>query len=79
MEQQRNDTVVFIRYVSHRARHRLYIFLERKPTSYYSLRRPCTYGIGAITPEEEAQLRKAKVKGWTRLRGPYEDLCQCWE
>ena len=68
--------MIFIRFASHRARHNGLAALTRKPQAYWSLhRRTGPGGVYAVTEDEIKAMRSAR---FTRLRGPYADLRECW-
>ena len=74
------ETRIFISVHSHRARDRVFGRIGAH-TGYWSMDR-ASYGFYLVTADELAALRGAgwakPVKGWTRLRPPYDDLGRCW-
>lgn len=73
---------MFIKFSSHRARDNCLRALGRKgDQSYYisftSKRSEMHHqGIYDIPKEELEKIKD--IKGWTRLRGPFDDLMKCW-
>jgi hypothetical protein len=76
--------VIYIRFGSHRAREYGLRALGRRPQAYFSLTRETGPGGVYAVSEEEYTAIRAAIAGarWqhsvTRLRGPYDDLMECW-
>ena len=73
--------MIYIRFASHRAREYGLRALDRQPQAYWSLARETgPGGVYAVT-EAECQAMRAYSDHarFTRLRGPYEDLRECWK
>lgn len=70
----------FIRFGSHRARMYGLQALPRKPQAYWSFKRDTgPGGVYEVTEEEIARMRASSHHArFTRLRGPYDDLRECW-
>jgi len=72
--------MIYIRFSSHRARAYGLRALDRKPQAYYSFkRRTHPGGVYAVTEDEARAMRAySNHARFTRLRGPFEDLWECW-
>jgi hypothetical protein len=72
--------VIYIRFSSHRAREYGLRALDRKPQAYWSLKRRTGPGGVYLVTEDEARAMRAYSghARFTRLRGPFEDLWECW-
>lgn len=72
--------MIYIRFSSHRARQYGLRALDRKPQAYWSMRRRThPGGVYAVTEAEIATMRVSwRHARFTRLRGPFADLRQCW-
>lgn len=67
---------MFVMFQSHRQRQNGLEAIGRKPQGYWSLKRKTHKGVYDVTPEE-AEIMRAYAD-FTVLRGPYDDLLQCW-
>lgn len=74
------EDFVYIRFSSHRARTYGLRAIERQPQAYWSLKRETgPGGVYAVTPAElHVMLEYSRHVRLTCLRGPYEDLRECW-
>lgn len=72
--------LIYIRFQSHRARRYGLQALSRTPTAYWSqTRQTSPGGVYAITEAEVATMRASAVHArLTRIRGPFNDLQECW-
>jgi len=72
--------VPYIRFASHRAREYGLRALPRRPQAYYSFRRQTgPGGVYLVTEPEIDQMRASSGHArFTRLRGPVDDLLECW-
>jgi predicted DCC family thiol-disulfide oxidoreductase YuxK len=73
------QTGIYVLFTSHRSRDKaLREIGDPAPQAYYSWRRETGKGVYLLT---EAQIEAIAhlARGWRRLRGPYEDLLQCWK
>lgn len=72
--------MIYIRFSSHRARDYGLRAIDRKPQAYWSLTRNThPGGVYAVTEAEAEQMRAYSDHArFTRLRGPYDDLRECW-
>lgn len=69
--------IVWIRFGSHRAREKaLSAVPEMREKGHFSFRRETGRGAYPWPAERLADLER--IKGWTRLRGPFNDLMKCW-
>lgn len=69
----------FIKFTSHRSRDYALQCLDRKPPAYFSYKRETGRGVYELTHQEIATIRThSRAGGFTLLRGPYDDLMQCW-
>lgn len=73
------ESLIYIRFGSHRARQYGLGALDRKPQGYWSMTRHThPGGVYAVTAAEYARIRETSHAPCTRLRGPYDDLMECW-
>ena len=72
--------LIYIRFGSHRARQYGLRALDRKPRAYWSMQRKTgPGGVYAVTEDEARAMRAYSCHArFTRLRGPFTDLCECW-
>jgi hypothetical protein len=76
-ESEQDEPTVFVIFTSHRSREKgLRAIGEPKPQAYWSMRRNLEKGVYLLNGEQIGKLNG--LKGWRRLRGPYEDLMKCW-
>lgn len=69
---------VILRCNSHRARTRAGLSRNPQAIALYSFRRATTGGYYAVPPSLAADILKRKIPGVGILRGPYDDLLNCW-
>lgn len=71
---------MFVKFGSHRARQYGLRALDRKPQAYYSFaRKTGPGGVYKVTIAEAERMRASSVHAkFTVLRGPYEDLQECF-
>lgn len=72
--------MIYIRFASHRAREYGLRCVHRKAQSFYSWDRSFhPGGVFAVTEDECERMRAYSTHArFTRLRGPYDDLRECW-
>jgi hypothetical protein len=63
---------------SHRARSKAGLSRNPKATALYSFRRASTGGYYAVPEELGKEILSRGIAGVTKLRGPYDDLMNCW-
>jgi hypothetical protein len=74
-----SEPLIFIRFSSHSSRSYALRALDRKPQGYWSLKRKTgPGGVYAVTEAEIAILRQSRYVHFTRVRGPHDDLLECW-
>lgn len=75
------DSMVYIKFGSHRARDYGMRAIGRKAQGYWSLRRNTgPGGCYTVTRAEVEKMRAySKHARFTILRGPYMDLSPCWD
>jgi hypothetical protein len=70
---------IYIIFTSHRARSNALREFDVKPQAYYSWHRDTSHGVYLLTMEQFTILKANKrLKGWRKLRGPYDDMMKCW-
>jgi len=75
------DNKQYIICSSHRARERIQAkmvsFGWEEPKTYCSMTRDVKHGVLRIPERFLVHLKD--IPGWSRLRGPYDDLFRCWD
>lgn len=69
---------VILRCNSHRARTRAGLSRNPSVIALYSFRRAATGGYYAVPPSLANSILSRKIPGVSKLRGPYDDLMNCW-
>ena len=72
--------MIFIRFGSHRAREYGLRAIDREPQAYFAVRRNTGPGGVYLVSEAEISAMRAysRLVRFTRLRGPFTDLLECW-
>lgn len=69
---------VILRCNSHRARTRAGLSRNPHSIALYSFRRGATGGFYAVPISIATDILSRKIPGVSKLRGPYDDLLNCW-
>jgi hypothetical protein len=71
---------VYVKFTSHRARKRgLWCLDPGNTQSYWSTKRNTGKGVYRVNESELERLKTSELSvGFTVLRGPYDDLMECW-
>lgn len=71
----------YILFTSHRSRDNALRAIERaglpRPQAYYSWKRDTGQGVYLLDIDGLTVIKD--LKGWRRIRGPFDDLMKCWE